>query len=422
MLPLSHFIPCGRSFKTEEDFVSVVKRVRRDCTVYNIQVDRNENFFANGILTHNCLIIDDPVSGTAEASSELERDKLWEWFTSDCMTRLQKGGRVVIIHQRWHNDDLIGRLTDPDSRYYNPDTAAEWTHIKLPAVIDSDHLSKALGIPMVVQTDPKILSQFGEAPVAALWESHYGLKFLAELRRPNPARFEALYRGRPHLDMGNFFQKEWLKPYASHELPKNLRKYLAGDFAVSTRQTADKTCIIPVGVDDAGVVWVMPDIFWKRCDTEATVEGILGLIRQHKALFFGAEKGHMSMSFGPFLRKRMRDEHTHCAIIEKTPVKDKMTRSQPFSALASSGLVRFPHFAPWWRDAEAELLKFNGGDQGHDDFVDCMSWIGIGLDTQVKASAPYAGAEQPKSGTLAWCKQDTKWREEQAKRAFADGY
>ena len=33
---------------------------------------------------------------------------------------------------------------------------------------------------------------------------------------------------------------------------------------------------------------------------------------------------------------------------------------------------------PWWPDALEQLLKFPNGK--HDDFVDWLSWIGIGLD------------------------------------------
>jgi hypothetical protein len=42
------------------------------------------------------------------------------------------------------------------------------------------------------------------------------------------------------------------------------------------------------------------------------------------------------------------------------------------------GKVRVPSFAPWWRAAETELLKFPA--YRHDDFVDFMGLIGRGID------------------------------------------
>ncbi len=365
-------LPLGTSrsgaFSTQTDTVALVERIRRDCPVFNIQVEGNENFFANGVLTHNCLICDDVISGIEEANSPSERQKLWDWFTTDAMSRLMPGGRVIVIHQRWHNSDLIGRLVDKDCPDYDPKIAKLWTHIKLPAVIENPKLAEALGIPLEVQTDPDIVDQFGDQPIAPLWGSRYGLKFLSEIRRPNPKRFEALYRGTPRLDDGEFFKAAFFKPYKANELPTNLRKYMAGDFAVSTKQRADKTCIVPAGVDEDGTIWILPDVVWRRMSTDATVDAIIALIKRHKPLFFWAEKGHISQSFGPFLKKQMRAEKAFCSIIEKTPSKDKLTRAQAFQAMCSMEQVRFPTFAPWWKEAEAELLRFDGQGGGHDDF------------------------------------------------------
>jgi predicted phage terminase large subunit-like protein len=366
------------------------------------------------------LVIDDPISGLEEAMSPSEREKLWGWFTSDAMSRLMPGGRVIVIHQRWHNSDLIGRLVDPECPEYDPEIASKWTHVKLPAVIDSENLSTALGIPLAVQTDPEITAQFGTNPISALWPERFGLKFFAELRRQNPKSFEALYRGTPRLEEGNFFKGEWFKGYKPHELPRNLRTYMAGDFAVSTKQTADKTCLIPVGVDEQGTVWVLPDVVWRRMDAEATVEAIIDMVKRHKPLYFWAEKGHISQSLGPFLRKRMQEEGANCAIVEKTPVKDKLTRAQSFNALVSLGRVRFPTFAPWWRDAEAEMLRFP--EAAHDDFVDCAAWLGIGIAMQTKASKPRQKDTGPREGTLAWIKGASKWEAKQKRLAMADGF
>jgi predicted phage terminase large subunit-like protein len=420
--PLSHFIARGGAFQTQEDFVSVVERVRQDCPVYNLQVEEHENFFANGILTHNCLICDDLVAGIDEANSPTERQKLWDWFTTDAMSRLMPGGRVVVIHQRWHNSDLIGRLVDPDCPEYDPRVAKLWTHIKLPAVIDSPKIAEALGIELKAQTDPDIVDQFGEKPIAALWQDRYPLAFLAEMKRPNARRFEALYQGRPRLDEGNFFKLEWLRPYRPEDLPKNLRKYLAVDFAISTKQTADKTCIVAAGVDDQGIVWILPNIFWERSNADGIVSGLLSAMKLHKPLMVWAEKGHISQSLGPVIRKRMIEENTFCAIVDRTPVRDKLTRAQAFNAMCAMGRVRFPVFAHWWRDAESEILRFPEG--ARDDLIDALAWLGSGLQQLVPASQlkPAQHSGTPKTGTLAWVKQSSASEERRKRSAFSQGF
>jgi hypothetical protein len=58
----------------------------------------------------NLGILDDFVKGRAEANSKLERDKTWNWFTDDFLTRFAKDSALLLIATRWHLDDLIGRL------------------------------------------------------------------------------------------------------------------------------------------------------------------------------------------------------------------------------------------------------------------------------------------------------------------------
>lgn len=63
------------------------------------------------------LIIDDPIKNAAEAKSKVQRDSLWEWYTRTARTRLEPGGRQIVIGTRWHEDDLIGRIINEDARH-----------------------------------------------------------------------------------------------------------------------------------------------------------------------------------------------------------------------------------------------------------------------------------------------------------------
>jgi hypothetical protein len=53
---------CHGKEQPKASAVSLVEQVRHDegVTVYDIEVEGTHNFFANGILVHNCVIIDDP--------------------------------------------------------------------------------------------------------------------------------------------------------------------------------------------------------------------------------------------------------------------------------------------------------------------------------------------------------------------------
>ena len=85
------------------------------------------------------------------------------------------------------------------------------------------------------------------------------------------------------------------------------------------------------------------------------------------------------------------------------------------------GKVHFPRFASWWGDAENELLKFP--QSRHDDFVDALAHIGMGLSRQIGASTvTQKEPDLPRSGTLAWVKMAYKYEEQQRKLLQGGGY
>ena len=56
------------------------------------------------------LIIDDYCKNREEAESEPIRQKIWDSFRSDLMTRLAPAHAVIIVATRWHEDDLAARI------------------------------------------------------------------------------------------------------------------------------------------------------------------------------------------------------------------------------------------------------------------------------------------------------------------------
>ncbi|WP_404826653.1 hypothetical protein [Peribacillus frigoritolerans] len=69
-------LPYGPS-QVGSDTVSTVENFSgRTEPVYDIQVEGTSNFFANKILVHNCLIIDDHIKNRKEANSQTYRDRI----------------------------------------------------------------------------------------------------------------------------------------------------------------------------------------------------------------------------------------------------------------------------------------------------------------------------------------------------------
>ena len=351
----------------------------------------------------DCVIIDDPLKDRHEADSPTIRDTLWSWFTQVIATRLMdENGRILLIQTRWHQDDLVGRLTDPQNSFYDAEEAAEWKVIDLPALAFHDG------------KDPMNRKE-GEA----LWPGRFGRNFLLGLQRRDARGFSALYQGRPSPAGGTFFSVKWLNTYRPNDLPINLRCYAASDHAVSLQQYADKTCLLMVGLDDEENIWVLPDCIWRSMNAEQCVEAMLRMMKAHRPLFWWAERSHISKSIGPFLRKRMLETSTFCSLIEMQPIADKQTRAQSIQGRMSMGKLRFPERAPWWPAARDQMLKFPY-DQ-HDDFVDALAYVGLGLTLQVGAGSLKARDPEHTEGTYGWLKMQRDQAERAVKQGFGTG-
>lgn len=387
------------------DAVALVEDTRRSAVVYDIQVEETECFFANGLLTHNCLIIDDIISNAEQARSQTIRDQTWDWFTKVAMSRRMGKKLVVITFTRWHSDDIIGRLTDPENPHYNLKLAEKIKIINLPALAEDD--------------DP-----LGRAPGEPLWPDgpdRFDVDFLQEQQMLDPLGFASLYQQRPSLLDGDMFKRENIRFYKQDELPEELRVYCSSDHAVATGQRNDYTVLLKVGIDAQSNIYLL-ECFWQRVKSDAAVEAMLTMASgKHKPLLWWAEKGHISKSIGPFLRKRMLETGTYINIREVTPAADKATRAQSIAARVAMGKVFFPMNAVWSEKAINELMAFPNGT--HDDFADTLAYIGLGLQSQfapAKTSARKVGA--PEFGTLAWVKQADKWAEQKKARAAAGGF
>lgn len=349
------------------------------------------------------LIIDDPIKDANEARSQTVRDEVWDWFNKTLSSRLMSDkGAIIIIQTRWHEDDLVGRLTDKINPHYNEAEASRWKIIDIKAIAEHGDV-------------------LGREPGEALWPGRFGVAHLEKERNKDPVGFSALYQQEPTPADGVFFKADHLPTYRLEDRPRlsDLRIYAASDHAVGLKQRNDFTVLVIVGVDKDGVIWVL-DCWWDKKDSEKVVEALLDLADRWHPLIWWAEKGHITQAIGPFLRRRSRDRRIYVNIREQTPSSDKMTRAQSIQARASMGMVRFPASAPWLGRAVSELLKFPQGM--NDDFVDALAHIGLGLGVIVQGKN--GGGERrppPAPGTWGWMKKESKLVRQQERRTFLFG-
>lgn len=344
------------------------------------------------------FIIDDPYKSRGEARSAQIRGIVWDWYCSVVEARCPATTPIAIIHTRWNDDDLLGRLCDHDHPDYDPDENDEFDYLNIPAIIECPEMAEKLGM------DPAALP-------AALWPEDQGkpkwpLELLQRIRKKNPASFSAVFMGRPVPPDGDFFTKKMIRSYRRHELPENLRSYGASDHAVSTLVRNDHSVIGCAGLDYHGNLYVYPDLVWRKIETPQQVEEIIRLVRKYRPINWWAEGDHIKKAIGPFLRLRLKAERLYCTIFKELPkAGDKQQKAQPIRGMAEMGMVFLPVDTPWYQDAVAQLLRFDGSEGRPDDFVDFLANLGRGIDKMQPGTGPAPPEEKlPATGTAAWVK------------------
>ena len=60
----------------------------------------------------NIILVDDLIKNALEANNANVLDGHWEWFVNTMLSRLETGGKIILIMTRWHSKDLAGRALD----------------------------------------------------------------------------------------------------------------------------------------------------------------------------------------------------------------------------------------------------------------------------------------------------------------------
>lgn len=182
------------------------------------------------------MIIDDPFKNWAEAASPTIRDNVWEWWRSVARTRLQPGAWVVVCMTRWHEDDLVGRLTNPAK---NPD-AARWRVLRLPALAEEPD-DRLPGF------DPT-----GRQPGEPLEPRRYSLEEVQSLTRDlGPYLAAGMLQQRPSPEEGGVFKRSWWRYYDRMPQPHTFDLVWAS-WDMAFKDTATSSYVV-------GQVWGLRD-------------------------------------------------------------------------------------------------------------------------------------------------------------------
>ena len=307
------------------------------------------------------ICIDDPVSGSEQAESITQLQKLHEWFKSDLKSRLKPRAKMVLVCQRMSANDLAGFMID--SHAENP--TRRLRVLNLPMVADSpnDPLGRAIG--------------------ERLWPEWYTEEMVADLRKDDYT-WRTMWQQQPPSESGSWVSPDEVGFRPSPEITPTSSTYGCTDLAISVN-SGDYTVHIVIAVNERGE-WDIVEAQRARVDPSASATTVVNLCETYKPKGWAIDDDNASKVFMPLVATRAMAEHT---FVPWWPVplrgQDKETRAASLRGHFKRRMVFMPKDAPFTRWLLNEIFGFpNLLGQGVDDGVDALSALSRKLLSIVK--------------------------------------
>ena len=324
--------PQSDGLREGSDQVLMVERVREEATVYDIQVEGNANFFANGVLVHNCGIIDDPIKNSKEALSQVTKESIWKWYGSTFLTRLSKNSGHIIMATRWATDDLSGR------------------------VLAANPKASLLSFPAI--------NEQGEALIPDL---HPAEKLLETKAILGDYFWSAMYQQSPKTIGGAIFKDTGVRHYLTKDLPAKFDKVI---------QSWDMTFKDSEGTDFVvGQVWGKLGancyLLYEHRERMSFTKSKAAVVAMTARFPMARRKLIEDKANGPAIMDSLKAEISGMIPVE--PDGSKIARAHAITAEWEAGNVWLPHpdIAPWIVEWIDEVTTFPAA--ANDDRVDAMT-------------------------------------------------
>ena len=323
----------------------------RDLIEYVGRTGYFRNTTARGAVTGesaSIVVCDDLVKGRAEASSPAQREALWEWMTTDLMTRLSDDGALLLVGTRWSPDDPIGRL--------RAELGDGLRVVNFPALATADDDRRKVGDPL-----------FSDLKSAEFLRQQRGIL--------GSANFTALYQGDPQIEGGNLIRGAWFPRWQA--LPGQINyRVMVVDTAMKAGVANDYT-VAQVWAKAHGKIYLI-DQWRAKIEAADLRPALLGFWAKH--VHVGPDDPR-----GPLRSLEIEDKASGIQLIQELkrgggiPVKavprsrDKYTRFCDVAGHLEAGNVLLPQGASFTHDLVAEAEAFTADDSHlHDDQVDCL--------------------------------------------------
>lgn len=321
------------------------------------------------------MIYDDPYKDVKEARSEAINGAVIEQFKGMAFTRLQ-GGSVIVLHTRWHDDDLIGYIQ----------RELKWDSISIPTICE-DETTDILG------------RKVGEVA----WPEKYPYEIctgvcghdghLEEIKRTlGDHLWAAMFQGRPRPQGRAVFHEParyWLRGDPDHMAECQLngtckerdlhpftwtgkRGVIAVDPAATATTQSDWSAIVVMAIEGLGVdsrAWIV-EVVRVQCEIPDLVKEIRRVQLKYRLMVACEAIGGFKA-----VPQSLRALDPKLRVMDiTTGGKDKYTRAQPVAGAWNDGRVLVPMDVEWAEPYVKELTRFSGAGGGEiDDQVDGTS-------------------------------------------------
>ncbi len=294
------------------------------------------------------IIIDDP-HNPSKIHSITERKKVQRWIQETLFSRLndKEKGRILLVMQRLHQDDLTGYLTSKKNH--------NWKEICLPAISEKDE---------IIELNEK--QYYARKINEPLQENRDNLKMLNQIKKEIGENiFQAQYQQNPSNMQNGFIKEKWLKYYINSDLPNNLVKIISVDCAIETTQNSDYSVITVFGFDETTNKHYILDLIKDRLSYIDLKQKLSLIIDKNTPKAVLIE----DRATGSALLRELQTKYNN--IIGITPKNDKISRFTNAIIAIESGILLFPKNALFLEDLIEEIVCFPSVK--HDDQVDTIS-------------------------------------------------
>ncbi len=350
--------------------VSQVTRKRANWSLENHRGGVTAAGIGGGIVGKGAdlLIVDDPYKRRDEADSESYRKMVMRWFRGSAYTRLEKGGAIIIIHTRWHPQDLTGELLAEMAS----GLGEEYEVVHLPMLaLETDQYPSTQekftenllgGVYIPRDGDP-----LQRKPGAALWPEKFDEAAAARIRQ-NILEDEFLPQAQqlPEQASGGFFDERDFT--LIDRAPEGLRWFVYIDLALGKSESSDYNAAVAEAMDANGYLYLRDMLRERKLEKflDDLVDWMLDP-EENNTTWAVEDVSFQSLVFMEFMKDaRLANKDIRTI----TPQDDKVTRARALRRRAKKGFVKLVR-GKWCLEFTREAMSFPTGK--HDDQVDTAS-------------------------------------------------